>query len=323
MSQPRLNGYFTDNSPSKVLAKQIASEALRPLGDIWTEVRYVPLDKLSELWGLKERGADSNLRHDSIFGVDGIVHGLTDESLNAQRVFPFINEFTQKKPYQIYEVEIFGGKGTFRRRFTLAHEIAHIVFQSTFASKLHELPGIDLESDIIDPAAGMIIVPDMLLANYFPKKYPLLLSIQLLEDVGAKMHVSISTLVKRIGDGSLSHLLHLENGALIVQLGRARKSGKDLAPRIVINCLPTSWFMPNNKRLSSLGAELLSQQFSKVELFKEREQVDKLILWRRSSWSKQKVEIFTHYKCYLTENDQRVMLIVVIEPNLFHLSQQI
>lgn len=317
MAGSQQSGNPVKHYPGLTLAKQIAQEALRPLGNIdFTGIRYIPIQTLMTLWGIIEAPPDSNNTvRNSASGSDGLIRPINKQS-NEQISFPFINELNHKVPEPKYEMEILDGKGTFRRRFTIAHEIAHVVLQSKFPTKLNELTDVNWESDVIDAAAGMIILPDALLLKYFSPKYAHMLNIKILEEAGTKMHVSISTLIKRLGDLSRSDLVRITNGALFISLGRAKRSGKDFAPRIAVTCLPSSWYIPSNKRLSSLGAESLGLYFSTAELYKERESEDHLTLWRRSSWSTCKIKVLLSYKNYSTEHGQRVMLAVIKEPRL-------
>jgi len=270
--------------------------------------RPVPVENLAAQWGLEQSQDLRDTSSAQSMGSAGLTHGLSsageDHSGEQQLGQKTMLGLGQSQ----YEMRIFSTG--FRKRFTVAHELAHVVLYTRFADEDHKLSP-DARERVADIAAGMILLPDTVLTAAFSGRSKLVVEIQLLETTADKLKVSLSVLVKRFGDASRSGLLKPENGAFIADLSRSRKAGYNLAPRVSVWLLPVGWFLPSNKRLTTLGMQYLPSLFHSVELWKEQRTEDDLTLWRKDRREWHSMHVVLSFKCYLAEGNVRKMLTVI------------
>jgi hypothetical protein len=207
-----------------------------------------------------------------------------------------------------YEMFIFGSG--YKRRFTIAHELAHVVLNNQFLAEKERLTN-NVEENVCDIAASMILLPDVKLVAAFANTKNVKLNISLLEDLSKKLEVSLTVMVNRIRETSRTRSIQLLNCAFIVDLAKSRKTSENLAPRVQASCLPIGWYMPNNKRLSSLEMQFLPNLFYQTTLYEKRQIYDHIRIWNQNSRCWSKIEGLVSLKCYITENKTRIMLATI------------
>ena len=296
-----------ETSLSARIAEQVLTHYESPLLRL---PRPIPVEGLAAQWGIEQA---LKLHDKSSFGSMGsagitrrlaLLHeDLSNEQQSNEKMILGLEKSQ-------YEMRIFGVG--YRRRFTIAHELAHVVLHTKFTNEHREL-GVDARERVADAAAGMILLPDSVIAVTFSGKTPLVVGIPLLEATADKLKVSLSLLVKRLGDATRSGLIKSENGAFIVDLARSRKAGQNMAPRVRIWFLPLGWFLPSNKRLTSLGLQYLPSLFYSAGLYEEQGTEDDLTLWRKDRREWYSMHVKFSFKCYMAEGNARKML-TVIEP---------
>lgn len=213
-----------------------------------------------------------------------------------------------------YKVEVFS-KG-FRSRFTLAHELAHVVFSKEYHDLEKSLSGEQTER-VCDFAAAMMLCPEQALVEYFRKCS--IVTISRIELLAARMQVSISLLLNRLRHLISRDAISIDNIVLLVSLNRSRKRRENLAPRVSAACSAKHWFIPVNSRLSTFGLTKLKDAFYTAPLYFSGRTHEALRIWDYEHGRRVMIECDVTYKCYSwlqrgqsdkTSNAGRVMLAV-------------
>jgi len=290
------------------LANRIAAQVLIQYKDNLRWVTMIPIEKLAAQWGLEQstNASSENVRFSNY--SSGSTHGLKNPTKDFE---PETKEsMTYPLPLQssLYQMRIFGSG--YGRRFTIAHELAHVVLHNRMKEEEEELSSRMLEY-VCELAAGMILVPDSMLWAAYNKSMNFQNKITFLEDISRNLEVSLTVLTNRLGDATRSRLIKMDFGVMMIDLAKSRKTADNLAPRIQTSCLPSGWFIPRNKRLSSLGSQFLPALFAISTPYEENQVRDHLVLWHRSSGTWCELDIIASYKCYLTNDHMRKMLAVI------------
>jgi hypothetical protein len=204
-----------------------------------------------------------------------------------------------------------------RRRFTLAHELAHRVVELYLGPQVTEgIRGPRLRR-LIDECASRILLPDSLLVLAAgAEAHSLELTIPWLDDMHRRVGVSISCLLKRLNDAAIESLVGLTNGAFLAAPDVSRRRQIDHAPRVVSSCVPCGWFIPANKRLSSLGLRSLPGLFWQAEPFEARAAEDTLTVScnQKDGWRPFTLTAHFHYVIYQAEAGKRRCMLAVFSP---------
>jgi len=195
-------------------------------------------------------------------------------------------------------------------RFTLAHEIAHQLYQ--MSDRPVSAPNWSAEDWRLqfDTCAAHILLPDSALRTLLPTEIEL--SPQLLIEASARARVSLSLLISRVGELSRQGGIRLLNGAIIAAPAVSARKKEHYAPRVITSCLPRNWYLPNNKRLSSLGARALEEAFWIQDAWKERHSEGELRVWDRIQRRREAVPVRFVAKVFTSKvASRRVMLAIV------------
>lgn len=224
------------------------------------------------------------------------------------------------------EIEISIGRNTITSRFTYAHELAHCIATTDIAPQdlaiwsKHEL------EQFCDEFASQILVPDDLLLSELGKlrkeqkwdgKY---LTPKVMEALYRTLRAPLSVIVKRMDDILRSYdetpefvevLGSFRSCVMVVCLGISRKRQANRAPRILTRCLPKPWFIPNNKRLETVGMTNLNRAFFDSPVLEQRRVFDYFTMWNRQSKRLEKIGQPIDYCLYpgsSVRQEARVML---------------
>lgn len=203
-----------------------------------------------------------------------------------------------------------------QKRFALAHELSHRVAHIWLAKGQTDAWTNKDWKDFLDEFAGHLLLPNSLLLSAINPNIPLELTIEWIDLVHRQLRVSISCLLKRLNDADYEGILRLANGALIATPALSSKQKTNYAPRIQTICAPRQWFIPSNRRLSSLGLHSLSKLFWNAAPFTIGIAEDKLIVLQRPDWQSVSINQTFHYVIYpLRSREQKVMLATFRGPN--------
>lgn len=285
------------------LAARVAREALSALPDEpWRWIGFVQLEKLVSRWQVKQAyrvladyPPNERWKYRSTEGLscrtaseaEGRREIRADEAGSPQIPLPL-------EPPR-YEIGVFS-EGM-RARFTFAHEVSHVVLDAAFRKEAEALSE-GMREWVCNLAAGLVVLPDTLLLSVLPRTDDLSLSIPLLEGIAARSRVSLSVLISRMNDLVRCGLVRVMNGAVIVRLAWSRKQQENLAPRISSSCLPGRWFLPVNRRLSSVGLVALARVFDSVPLYLEGGLEDEITVRDQELRRPVHVKCNVRYKCY-------------------------
>jgi len=270
------------------LAKRLASELLEEAGfQADATSRAVPLLKIAKRLNVPiiYREADSNLR------PEGMLWNTTP---------------AQPSLFGDVEAEIW--VQGLRKRFALAHELGHRIVE------LRLMPDQTIDwtdqdwRDFLDVFAARLLLPDSLLATVGSSDLPIKLSIPWIISTQQRFQVSISCLLKRLNDAESEGVLRVANCAFVAFPGVSAKQKTNYAPRVSVICMPHEWFVPTNRRLSSLGLKYLAKCFWEADPFIESAAEDELEIFQRVNWSRQLLKQLFRYIVYTLPKDQRVML---------------
>ncbi|MBD0372151.1 MAG: hypothetical protein ICV60_15020 [Pyrinomonadaceae bacterium] len=270
------------------LAKRLASDLLKEAGINSEAPTPVPLQKIAKALDVP------------------VVYREMDSPLRAEAV---IWERTAAQPSLFGDVKAeIWGQGI-QKRFALAHELSHRVAHLWLAKGQTESWTNKDWKDFLDEFAGHLLLPNSLLLSVVNPNTPLELTIQWIDLVHRQLRVSISCLLKRLNDADYEGILRLANGALVATPALSAKQKTNYAPRIQTICAPRQWFIPSNRRLSSLGLHSLSKLFWNADPFTIGIAEDKLIVLQRPDWQSISVNQTFHYVIYpIRSGEQKVML---------------
>ena len=214
-------------------------------------------------------------------------------------------------------------EGGITSRFTYAHELAHWAAQTRLPEEFCSSWSADAVRQFCDEFASRVLVPsDLLLAMLPPAPAKpggrLDLAISLIEELRRRLRAPMATVVKRINDAVDEGLIRVSDCAMLVCAGRSAKRNSDYAPRILTCCTPSEWFLPANKRLTTLGMLNLDRMFWEAPPLQEGFAVDRLTVWVRDGWRKESVERPIQYRIYAaasTDSAKRSMLSVFPGPD--------
>ncbi len=243
------------------------------------------------------------------FGLEGFVEPDTIQYCFPNQVVPRFHTDISKP----------GAGFSSRSRFTLAHELAHVVLESVLVERAERVDAQTAER-VCDRVAGIILFPKPLIADLLVQEESAEISLKAAADACRRARISLSVLISRLADTSEQGLIPLRSGLLLVTVGRSRKREVNLAPRILMGCLPRRWFLPFNKRLTTLGLEFLGKQFYKAPLYREGRYAGEIPLWDRNERRLRNIPARIEFICYKSSGPlansieseiARVMLVAV------------
>jgi hypothetical protein len=188
---------------------------------------------------------------------------------------------------------------------------------------IFQQPANDQTRQFCDEFAGRLILPDGLLlaalhAFSVDTALPFELTISLIDGLYRRVGAPMATVLKRLDDAIHEKGLRIRNCAMLVCAAFSAKRHSEFAPRIHTSCTPPEWFLPSNKRLSSLGMSNLNRAFWEAPLLKDGLAIDRFTVWLRQSWRKETVERTFRYRIYGPPEDRpdrRVMLALFPGPD--------
>jgi len=214
-----------------------------------------------------------------------------------------------------------------RMRFTVAHELGHQYARLLLPPELTRAwSPVEIER-FCDQFAAQVLVPDALLEEAIstflidvsvpgsetrPRR--LKLRIGDIEALYRRLRVPMATVLVRLQDLSLRKDLAVEFCALEVTASTSLARRENYGPRVLVSCTPTDWFLPANKRLSTLGFSNLAAQFWSAPTLVERVAYDRFAVFLRKGWRRLELEGEIRYKIYPASPQARVMLAVFSVP---------
>lgn len=160
-----------------------------------------------------------------------------------------------------YVISLNSNDNEARRRFTLAHEIGHVLIAQASGRGIHETEDYRTER-LLDEFASRVVCPDRVAEKWF-KSVGEEISVRTLESATKYLAVSMMVLVKRLGQMRL--LDHSERGLIIGAHARSRKAKSQPALRVHQAASPSWGFIPTNRRFSSIGLEGATEIFERVK----------------------------------------------------------
>lgn len=212
------------------------------------------------------------------------------------------------------DAEISVGTAGLRRRFIIAHEMAHQAARLYLASEETLRWSPQDWHTYCQEFAGRLILPDALLLGTVGTASPLHLTIAGLAALQRAFRVPMACLLKRLNDASTQGLLTLTNCAFLAAPGLSLRRQRDYAPRVVVSCMPREWFVPANKRLYTLGLLTLARAFWSAEPLVPGTLYDHLHIWHRRPWRQETLQLPFRYVIYPARPGPRVMLAVFPAP---------
>jgi Zn-dependent peptidase ImmA (M78 family) len=290
-----------DNARINRLADSVAQRAIADIDvSAFPGLAAIPLERIVEHRGIVVLGQNPNSRISTSLEKTGI-KGLIDYSGSAA-LQSYL--FSSSLP----EIRLLPHQDTFGARFTLAHELAHYILEK-------ELHPTDLQpkqlEDVCDRAAARILIPDDMCAQIMRTLEQPYLRIHHVERLARTLKVSMSVLLSRLND---SPICKFRNGAFLVSIDKSRIRNNDVAPRFSARCMPRSWFLPVNKRLSSIGLSDLASAFYDSAPFREFKGTHMLTLWSTSLRKTYQIGVKLTYKSYDVQrgsSSRRHMLVSV------------
>lgn len=268
-----------------------AAAAQRMLAEInRAEVRLVqrvPIETIAEHFGAHLRLSLPDAHQWARIGLEGRIQQCSQLQLNIG------------PPREHYSVEIFAPSlaASARARFTLAHEIAHVAVDSILTEKGLVLSPVETEA-ACDLAAASTLLPDFLLYDLFAREAPSRLSVDLLLEQCKRAGVSLAVAINRLHDMVRKKTIDVTNGVFLVTVSRSRRKGINAAPRVFARCIPQKWFLPVNKRLSTLGLDALAESFHAKPLFTQFKIRESVAMWEFEFQRKVSVPAWITSICY-------------------------
>ncbi|MGI8923441.1 MAG: ImmA/IrrE family metallo-endopeptidase [Fimbriimonadales bacterium] len=145
-------------------------------------------------------------------------------------------------------------------RFSLAHELGHAALLRSSMVRIAPEPSPKDLRTICNSFAANLLVPDGVLGQLGEGKVIELTS-SWINQFAARCRVSFRCFLGRLADAETHGVVSLCNGAVVVIEGRGAKSRGELAPRLATVCLPKPWFIPSQRRISSVGMKSISERF--------------------------------------------------------------
>lgn len=288
------------------IARSISSKLLAeiPLSHLQKGLP-VPLEDLAGKLGITIRegaqgaqGALSDLKH---LGLEGAVRRSSSED--------YEEKFEWSRPD--YEINVMS-QG-FRARFTLAHELAHVVLAEQFREVDTTLSTTERES-VCDRVARQLLLPVEIMKSSFQMMARSRLELDKIERISLRLKVSLSVLINRLRELVYDRLLVLPGVVILATLDRSRKRHDNLAPRVATACGPNRWFIPTNVRLSSIGLTGLQSAFHSAPMYQVGRLTEELRTWDYLSGRRSRARCEVEFKCYRwamsrsTTAESRVML---------------
>ena len=192
-------------------------------------------------------------------------------------------------------------------RFVIAHELAHVVLkQQQFAAVNRHLSLVDRER-LCDLAAEQILLPSEFLIRVLNSK-SVQFSLDFLVEMRARLRCPLSLVIRRLADLVSSGSIRVVNGCLMATLAGARKSGSNIAPRVLRRCVPPEWYLPLNKRLSTLGLVSLEDFFYHAPLYSSSVVSCRFTLWNRNQQRSLSLNSTFAVRCYrYRDRESRLM----------------
>lgn len=244
-------------------------------------------------------------RHPSVF-----------EIAERHNVLPLIREMAHGPSGSVgtlngsYVISLNSNENEARRRFTLAHEIGHILIAEASGRQLHETSGIKAER-LLDEFASRVLLPDYLLADWLSARRDF--SIKILEDGTKDLQVSMMVLVKRIGQTQL--LDNVEKGIIVGSVAVSRRAKSEPALRVNQVACPSWGFLPMNRRFSSIGLQGAAEIFERQATTGVMNGLAKIQVKRLPSYRWTALSTSLEYKIYrVRTTGERFMLLVIEWP---------
>ena len=231
---------YVQRNNIKQLARETASEVLRQVRyGPTSKSPYVPIEDIARYFGLTHK---QNLTHkQKRENIDNAIISPSPQmpfnSLSG--VDGFLSKRTSLNGDVFYEAVIYSR--SYRRRFTIAHELGHLFFAELFP----RIPQTsEMADEFCDELAGHILLPDCLITYLFGCTNPILLDIREIERVAKLARVSISCLIRGLEDASNTKILSLENIVILSKLDKSRTKKENYAPRVWVYCPPKEGYLP-------------------------------------------------------------------------------
>lgn len=213
----------------------------------------------------------------------------------------------------------------FRSRFTLTHELAHVVLSREY-SDVEKSLSPDERERVCDIAAAIMLCPEEALVEHF--KLLRKVTVHEIERLAAGLQISISLLLNRLRYLVSQRKVSIANVILLVSLNRSRKRKENFAPRVASACGPAQWFVPLNSRLSSIGLSNLQEEFFNAPLYSSLVTRGVLRLWDYGVHATLQFECDVNFRCYSWVRDNavgdgtmnRIMLAVANRTNVSKLA---
>lgn len=196
-------------------------------------------------------------------------------------------------------------------RFTVAHELAHLVF----SEKAEELEAIVQEGNTQKDAgienfcnefASYFLLPDALLERWLAKEDVGEEGLEAVERACEHLEVSTQHFVKRVAEvlypGPEDWLLFTADKAV------ARKARSGFALRVRTRVTPNGFEIFFNRRLTSIGLGSVAQNFEDVDPYVEYETEVDIELVDRDNWKESLVPINLTWKKYSIRSDYSYMV---------------
>jgi hypothetical protein len=170
-----------------------------------------------------------------------------------------------------------------RSRFTLAHELAHAIADQVLTEQQTagwQSPDWTIFLDAI--AAELLLPSRVVLAYLAGEPAGPRLTLERLTRMSTRLSASVTVVVVRLQELVLEGAVSFADGVLLAAPGLSAVERRDFGPRVVASCVPEAWFIPQNKRLSSLGAPALARLVSRGELGRVSSLRDDLTVWERT-----------------------------------------
>lgn len=136
-----------------------------------------------------------------------------------------------------------------RQRFSIVHEIGHVILSQETGRPLHETGGALVER-FLEDFASYVLLPDELL-DLWSRMFAGQVNTQSIVVGATRCSVSVLVFVKRLGEIKL--LDRRAQGVVVGALDWTRRSRNDRALRVKVAAYPSWGFVPFNTRLTSIG----------------------------------------------------------------------
>lgn len=178
-----------------------------------------------------------------------------------------------------------------RRRFTIAHEIGHFLFQRSgrqSAERILAASGVDWsptpseEERFANIVAGHLLLPEQALTRVLDGLARSENPLDAWSAASRQCGVSFPALCvalseRRLPSGS-------EWAVLVADWAVARTQRTGLSLRVRTAATPSDWFLPKNRRLSSIGLANLAREVEAAPLAVERAWSGELEIVHRGTW---------------------------------------